>query len=213
MDADGYVTLTGRLKEITNRGGEKVSPREIDEVLLSCPAVAQVVSFAVPHPSLGEDIAAAVVIRAGESPTEPQIRQFAFERLAEFKVPSRVLFVDSIPKGPSGKLQRIGLHQHLAELLKPAYAAPVTGVEEVLSEIWAEVLGTGPIGRNDNFFSSGGDSLLGARVVARLRSSLDVELPLEMLFRFPTVEELGSAVEELILREFESEKSVPLDST
>jgi len=109
MDADGYLTITGRLKEIINRGGEKVSPREVDEVLMDHPAVAQVVTFAIPHDKLGEEVGAAVVLREGTSLTEKELREFAAKRLADFKVPRKVLFLAEIPKGATGKLQRIGL--------------------------------------------------------------------------------------------------------
>lgn len=113
IDKEGYLTITGRLKEIINRGGEKISPREVDDVLMDHRAVMQVVTFAMPHPKLGEEVAAAVVLREGESATEQEIRAFASERLARFKVPKRVLFLDEIPKGATGKLQRIGLAQKL----------------------------------------------------------------------------------------------------
>jgi acyl-CoA synthetase (AMP-forming)/AMP-acid ligase II len=113
MDADGYFRLTGRLKEIINRGGEKISPREVDEVLLDHPAVAQVVTFAVPHPKLGEDVAACIVLAEGTAADEKSIRAFAAEHLADFKVPRTVVFVKEIPKGATGKLQRIGLAQKL----------------------------------------------------------------------------------------------------
>jgi acyl-CoA synthetase (AMP-forming)/AMP-acid ligase II len=109
MSAEGYVTITGRLKEIINRGGEKISPREIDEVLMDHPAIQQVVTFAVPHPKLGEDVGAAVVLREGASLSEKEVREFAANRLADFKVPRKVLFLAEIPKGATGKLQRIGL--------------------------------------------------------------------------------------------------------
>jgi acyl-CoA synthetase (AMP-forming)/AMP-acid ligase II len=109
LDAEGYLWLTGRLKEIINRGGEKISPREVDEVLMDHPAVAQAVTFAVPHDKLGEDVAAAVVLREGASCTERELREFAGRRLAAMKVPRQVLFLDEIPKGSTGKLQRIGL--------------------------------------------------------------------------------------------------------
>ena len=112
-DADGYFTITGRLKELINRGGEKISPREIDEALLEHPAVAQAVAFAVPHPKLGEEIAAAVVLQEGSTLTQRQVRAFAAERLAGYKVPRQVLFLDGIPKGPSGKLKRVGLAKEL----------------------------------------------------------------------------------------------------
>jgi acyl-CoA synthetase (AMP-forming)/AMP-acid ligase II len=113
MDADGYVTLTGRLKEIINRGGEKVSPREVDEILMDHAAVAQVVCFGMPHPKLGEEVAAAVVLREGQSATERELQDFVGKRVADFKVPKRILILEEIPKGATGKLQRIGLAQKL----------------------------------------------------------------------------------------------------
>ncbi len=109
MDGDGYVRVTGRLKEIINRGGEKISPLEVDEVLMDHPAIAQVVTFAMPHDKLGEEVAAAVVLRDGAAASEADIRGFAATRLADFKVPRKVLILDEIPKGATGKLQRIGL--------------------------------------------------------------------------------------------------------
>lgn len=113
VDEEGYLRLTGRLKEIINRGGEKISPREVDEVLLDHPAIAQVVTFAMPHPKLGEDVAAAIVLNEGAEADEQSIRRFAAERLADMKVPRTILFLDEIPKGATGKLQRIGLAEKL----------------------------------------------------------------------------------------------------
>ncbi len=109
MDAERYVSLTGRLKEIINRGGEKVSPREVDEVLMDHPAVLQVVTFAMPHDKLGEEVAAAVVLREGKKAEEKELREFVSKHLAAFKVPRKILFLEEIPKGATGKLQRIGL--------------------------------------------------------------------------------------------------------
>jgi acyl-CoA synthetase (AMP-forming)/AMP-acid ligase II len=113
FDADGYLRITGRLKEIINRGGEKVAPREVDDVLMDHPAVAQVVTFAMPHPLLGEEVAAAVVLRDGATATEQELRAFAAPHLADFKIPRKIVFLAEIPKGPTGKLQRIGLAQRL----------------------------------------------------------------------------------------------------
>lgn len=109
MDAEGYVSITGRLKEIINRGGEKISPREVDEILMDHPAVAQVVCFGMPHPKLGEEIAAAVVLREGQAANERDLQAFVGARAAEFKVPKKILILEEIPKGATGKLQRIGL--------------------------------------------------------------------------------------------------------
>jgi acyl-CoA synthetase (AMP-forming)/AMP-acid ligase II len=113
MDADGYLRITGRLKEIINRGGEKISPREVDEVLLDHPSVAQAVTFAIPHEKLGEEVGAAIVLADGAKPDERAIRDFVATRLADFKVPRKIVFLDEIPKGPTGKLTRIGLAEKL----------------------------------------------------------------------------------------------------
>jgi acyl-CoA synthetase (AMP-forming)/AMP-acid ligase II len=113
IDEDGFLTLTGRLKEIINRGGEKISPREVDEVLMDHPAVLQVVTFAIPHDKLGEEVGAAVVLREGASVTERELRDYVASRLIDFKAPRKIVFLDEIPKGATGKLQRIGLAQKL----------------------------------------------------------------------------------------------------
>jgi acyl-CoA synthetase (AMP-forming)/AMP-acid ligase II len=113
IDADGYLRLTGRLKELINRGGEKISPLEIDTVIMDHPAVAQVVTFGMPHDKLGEDVAAAVVLREGATCDERELRAFVSSRIADFKVPRRIVFLTEIPKGATGKLQRIGLAEKL----------------------------------------------------------------------------------------------------
>ena len=113
MDQVGYLTLTGRLKEIINRGGEKISPLEVDAVLMDHPAVAQVVTFAVRHDKLGEEVGCAVVLREGLTIVDRELRDFAAGRLADFKVPRHVVILEEIPKGATGKLQRIGLAKRL----------------------------------------------------------------------------------------------------
>ena len=113
LDEAGYLRLTGRLKELINRGGEKISPIEVDTVVMDHPAVAQCLTFAVPHPMLGEEVAAAIVLREGATATESELREFAAVRLAQFKVPRKIVFLDEIPKGATGKLQRIGLAEKL----------------------------------------------------------------------------------------------------
>jgi oxalate---CoA ligase len=113
LDPDGFLSITGRLKEIINRGGEKVAPLEVDNVLSDHPAVRQVLTFAMPHAKLGEEVAAAVVLGEGMNATENEIRDFASKRLADFKVPRRIVFVAEIPKGATGKLMRIGLAEKL----------------------------------------------------------------------------------------------------
>jgi acyl-CoA synthetase (AMP-forming)/AMP-acid ligase II len=113
LDERGYLRLTGRLKEIINRGGEKISPLEVDTVMMDHPAVAQIVTFAMPHDKLGEDVAAAVVLKDGAAATEQELKAFAGLRLAAYKVPRKFVFLPEIPKGATGKLQRIGLAEKL----------------------------------------------------------------------------------------------------
>ncbi len=103
----------GGSKELINRGGEKISPLEVDDILSSHPAVAQALTFAMPHDKLGEEVAAAVVLREGATVTERELRDFCATRLADFKVPRKVVVLAEIPKGATGKLQRIGLAQKL----------------------------------------------------------------------------------------------------
>jgi acyl-CoA synthetase (AMP-forming)/AMP-acid ligase II len=203
LDAEGYLFITGRIKEMINRGGEKVSPREVDDVLLTHPAVAQAVTFSMPHPTLGEEVAAAVVLREPSSAQEREIRDFAAARLAEFKVPARVLVVEEIPKGPTGKLQRIGLAERLglARLPSPdegparASAQPPRSVLEYqLVQIWEQVLDLGPIGIQDNFFELGGHSLLAARMLEAVERECHVRLPPSVLLEGATVASLARAV-------------------
>ncbi len=185
-DGDGYLFITGRLKELINRGGEKVAPREIDEVLLCYPGVRQAVAFAVPHPTLGEDIAAAVVLAADTNAAEVELRSFAMSRLPFFKVPSRIVVVDEVPKGPTGKIQRIGLALKLAEALAVGHEEPESDTERLVVRTISEVLGAGTVGRHDNFFLLGGDSLRAMQVLSRLQGALDLTIPVHTIFKFPT---------------------------
>ena len=193
-DDDGYFFLTGRTKEMINRGGENISPREIDEVLLEHSGVIQAVAFAVPHSTLGEDLAVAVVREKGASVTEQELREFAFDRLAEFKVPSQVVFVDEIPKGPTGKLQRIGLGEKLSTYLQPEDVRPEGPVESELAALWCIVLDRSDIGRNSNFFACGGDSLMATRLVSRLRTKMGVEFGIAAVFRQPVLHAQASLI-------------------
>jgi acyl-CoA synthetase (AMP-forming)/AMP-acid ligase II/acyl carrier protein len=192
FDADHYLYLKGRLKEIINRGGEKVAPLEIDTVLMAHPEVHQAVAFAVPHPTLGEDIALAVVLKPGATLTRPAIREYLFERLADFKVPSQVAIVEAIPKGATGKLQRIGLVDKLADKLVAAAVPPRTPIEQITAAVIQAVLGLDTLSVHDNFFMIGGDSLRGTQVTNRLSVLFNLTLPNTALFRWPTVAELAT---------------------
>ena len=193
VDEDGFVFITGRLKEIINRGGEKIAPLEVDQALLEHPLVAQAVTFPVNNELLGEEVAAAVVTAGNVSETE--LREFVSSRLAAFKVPRQILILDEIPKGSFGKLQR----SRLAELLrvdacdqdgaagKREYVAPRTHDEMVLADIWSRILRIETIGIEDDFFRLGGDSMLATQVVAHVRQIMGVELSPIAMFDTPTI--------------------------
>jgi len=202
FDDDGYLFLLGRGQEIINRGGEKIAPQEIDEVLLDHPAVAEAVTFAVPHPTLGEDVASAVVLRPRAAATPKDIRRFAVGRVADFKVPRQVLIVEKIPKGPTGKVQRVGLAAKLGlakhAVVAQSFVAPRTPTEKVLAGLWAEVLGVENVGVHDDFFTLGGDSLAAARVLNRLHDVIRIEVDVSRFFTASTVAEMAAHVEALI---------------
>ncbi len=197
LDEDGYLWLSGRLKEIINRGGENIAPREIDEVLLAHPAVSDAVAFAAPHDTLGEDVAAVVVLRPQARANEADLRAFAAERLADFKVPRRIILADEIPKGPTGKVRRNDLARQLDVAApgraprSPAATPPpgrraASADEVAMAEIWSQVLGPGEVGLDDDFFHLGGDSLSAARLLARIRATFGTELAISAVFESPT---------------------------
>ena len=203
LDTNGYLFLTGRLKEIINRGGEKIAPLEVDEALMDHPAVEQAVTFGVSNELLGEEVAAAVVLRPQCTATEKEIREFVTKRLADFKVPRQVLILTEIPKGSFGKIQRNGLAKRLGVKrcdqlpLKSevAYTPPATWEESRLVEIWARVLGLSSVGIHDDFFGLGGDSILATQIVSQVRKLMQVELSPVSLFEMPTVAELARSLQ------------------
>ncbi len=109
FDEDGYLKISGRLKEIINKGGEKISPLEVDNILMDFPPIDQALCFGYKDKMLGEDIAVAIKLKESKSCTENDIKSYANEKLAKFKIPKKIFIVEDIPKGATGKLQRIGL--------------------------------------------------------------------------------------------------------
>ncbi len=195
LDENAHLHLHGRLKEIINRGGEKISPLEVDDVLLLHPTVAQAVTFGVADARLGEEVAAAVVLRSGASADERALQDFVAQTIAPFKVPRTIVFLDEIPTGATGKVQRIGMGERLGLGARapdgggPAtgYVAPRSHREHAIAEIWRDVLDVPRVGATDDFYLLGGDSIRAAEAVARIRELFGMPgLPLVSIVRAPT---------------------------
>lgn len=198
LDRDGFLFITGRLKEMINRGGEKILPQEVDDVLRAHPAVVEAAAFAVAHPTLGEEVAAAVVLENGAAVEERELRQFAATRLAPFKVPRRVVFIERIPRTATGKPQRGVLAEQFREAVS-LRREPATPVEAALIEIWRRILHKDQISVDDDFFALGGDSLAAAVMLMDVQASLHTTAELLErvdFFDHPTVAELARIVAE-----------------
>ena len=193
LDADGSLTVTGRLKEMINRGGEKIAPAEIEAALEGHPAVRESVAFALDHPTLGEDVAAAVVLRPDAAADTDGIRDFAAQRLAPFKVPKRIVIVDAIPRGQTGKPQRLRLAGDLKDLA--AADEELTETETVLARIWAEEIGCAAVGPDDDFFVLGGDSMQAAHVFLRIEEELGYAVSIAELLGAGTVRRLAEVLD------------------
>jgi amino acid adenylation domain-containing protein len=209
LDAEGYLFLTGRLKEIINRSGEKISPYEVETALREHPAIADAAAFPLPHAALGEDVAAAVTLKPQFSPTEHEIQLFAASRLTECKVPRRVVILNEIPKGPTGKIERLHLALQLglgtidgpATDPKPDFVAPRTELEATLARIWSQVLRVAQVGIHDDFFQLGGESIVTAQIINRVRTELQVELSPVRFFETPTIAGQAVLIEQIALKE------------
>ncbi|MGC2460617.1 MAG: condensation domain-containing protein, partial [Steroidobacteraceae bacterium] len=196
FDADGYLRISGRLNEMINRGGEKVSPLEVEAALLQHVAIAEAAVFSVPHPTLGEDVAAAIVLHTGATIVESDLRHWLQGYLTDIKVPQQIIIVDALPRGSTGKVQRLLLTEVLQDRLRAAFVAPRTPTENTLAEIWREVLGLERVGVLDNFMTLGGDSLKAVMMIYRLRQALGVEVALASLFARPVLAEFAQVVRE-----------------
>ena len=194
LDAEGYLFLTGRLKELINRGGEKIAPVEIDQALLAHPAVQQAVTFALAHPTLGEEVAAAVVLHAGATVTAAQLQQFLTQSLADFKIPRQLLFVPDIPKGPTGKVQRRQLSEQLSAYVHSAEEKVSEPIHLFLQELFQKILKLDHVGLDDNFFVVGGDSLRAVQIANRVRDIFSLPLDAVTIFEHPTVRTLSQHI-------------------
>ncbi len=197
LDADGDLFLTGRIKQLINRGGEKISPQEVDDVLLTHPAVSEAATFAVSHRTLGEDVAAAVVLRHPVSPDE--LRAHISARLAAFKVPHQIAILERLPRNPVGKIDRLAL----AEAAKTATAAghshtpPRNALEEFLVRLWQKELTISEVGIFDDFGVLGGDSLSSLRVLTAVEATLGIDIPDDIVDDFSPIARFSARLQKL----------------
>jgi thioesterase domain-containing protein/acyl carrier protein len=203
-DADGYLFLTGRIKEMINRGGEKITPAEVEAALLTHPGVRAAAVFPIPHATLGEEVAAAIVRKERAGPGEAELAAHLRSTLADFKAPRRYVFVDRIPYGATGKVAR----RQLAADLGLAAGAPVhdrpaasgeripTALEAQLQELWAEALRLDPVGLDDDFFLLGGDSLQAVELFLAIEQELGQRLPRAILFEAGTISAMARRIAE-----------------
>ncbi len=205
FDEDGYFYITGRIKELINRAGEKVSPLELDDLLTTHEAIAEAAAFSIPHPLLGEDTAVAIVCKPDKQLTASAVKAFIAQHLAYYKIPSRVIFVSSILKGPTGKVQRrllpvqVGLVDTEGNVIPPSpeemqedenYVEPKTQLEISIIKSWKKVLPHPRIGVHDHFFLIGGNSMMAIQLVAEIERQTGYRLPPAVLFSHPTITDL-----------------------
>jgi oxalate---CoA ligase len=198
IDADGFVYITGRLNELINVGGEKVAPGRVEEALLAHPAVADAVAFPLPHPTLGQHVAAAVVARVGATATERALIEHVAQLLPRLAVPNVVHLVPAIARDGSGKVRRRDLTATYARdprvVQRDSSRAKDDSVLKALVRIWEDVLEYAPVARDENFFAAGGDSLRAIRVMMRIEADLGVTMSADALLFAPTIRELAQAV-------------------
>ncbi|KAJ7719029.1 hypothetical protein DFH07DRAFT_933411 [Mycena maculata] len=193
MDAEGYLTLVGRNSEIINRGGEKISPIEVDAALLGCsPIIREAVCFGVPDELMGQEVEAAVVLAKGETLDEATLQALVGRVLADFKIPKRIHFVEgAIPKGPTGKIQRKNLTEQFGKKTAIARVVPPAEIAATVKTVLAELLHISLAVVTDEctLFEIGADSILFIRLVSALRAR-GLSISTADLFQNPTVGEL-----------------------
>ncbi|MFL6301995.1 MAG: AMP-binding protein [Candidatus Sulfotelmatobacter sp.] len=196
LDRDGYLFVVGRIKDIINRGGQKIAPAEVEEALLSHPDIAEATAFAIAHDRLGEDVAAAVVLRPNAQLSVDELLTYMRQRLAAFKVPGQISIISEIPKGPTGKIKRGELVAALSRRRqaqthgRPSLAR--SGLELQLANVWSELLGLDHIGIDEDVFGLGADSITMMQMRSRLKSRFGFDLSLKDMFVSRTVAALAA---------------------
>jgi acyl-CoA synthetase (AMP-forming)/AMP-acid ligase II/thioesterase domain-containing protein/acyl carrier protein len=206
FDADGYLTLTGRIKDIINRGGEKITPLEVDAAIKSYPDVADAMTFPIPHATLGEEVAAAVIPAPGAVFTDEILSKYLRGRLAPFKVPRRFVIVDKFPMGPTGKIPRRGLAEAFGLSITTAADRterveddrPATPLEAKLQGLWQETLRLDRVGLHEDFFMLGGDSLQAVELFLKIEKEFGRRMPRSVLFEAGTVAKMAEHIEAVV---------------
>ena len=196
LDEEGYLYITGRKKELINKGGEKISPAEIDAVLMAHPFVTQAMAFRINDPVLGEDIAAMVVPTHGNV-SENDLRKYLLDYLVQFKVPKRIYFVDEVPRGPTGKLLRyVGTdrynHEHRNDTKKTDQPEEYRSSDQslnqgILTQIWKDVLDIPYVLPDDDFFLCGGNSLAAIHLLIKIQRTFKINLLPDTIYYYPTI--------------------------
>jgi acyl-CoA synthetase (AMP-forming)/AMP-acid ligase II/thioesterase domain-containing protein/acyl carrier protein len=198
IDADGYLYLTGRLNELINVGGEKVAPANVERALLTHPAIVDAVAFPLPHPTLGQHVAAAVVTSAGATVTPTELIEHAAHLVPRQAVPNVVHVVPNIARDGNGKVRRRDLAATFARDPRAALSDQAYTMDDplihALTRMWESVLEYTPVALDENFFAAGGDSLRAIRLLTRIETLLGVTLPPDALLYAPTIVTLRAAV-------------------
>lgn len=198
FDEDGYLFVLGRLKEMIKRGGHSVFPMEVDSALVAHPHVAEAICFAISHPTLGEEVVAAFVPRAGAQVDASELRAFLEEKLSTFKIPNAIFCVSSIPKNATGKSVRRDMPKLFDALFRPEGCQPSTETERLLLREWRDVLARSDFGVTDNVFVFGADPLRAERVCGAISAARGASIGVKDILRNPTVRQQSELVETLI---------------
>lgn len=211
-DHEGDLFLTGRAKEIINRGGEKISPAAVDEIILKHPSVLEAASFSIPHARLGEDIACAVTL--GKRVDVSEIRAFLEDHLASYKVPKQINVMEALPKTPVGKIDRPALASQFspAQRCAATNGIPGTELEELLATIWKRELSLTHVGIDDDFASVEGDSLSAVRILVELETVFGKPIPNEIVDDFTTIRRIASGLDQLGFRLEKNDAKTPKDN-
>jgi acyl-CoA synthetase (AMP-forming)/AMP-acid ligase II/acyl carrier protein len=193
IDSEGYLTVVGRTKELINRGGEKISPYEVERALLLHPSVKEAAAFSVPHPRLGENTAAAIVLKPETKTPTQDIKAFLADHLAPFKIPQHIFLVSQLPKGATGKVSRSELSEAMAWRVRNV-TPPESPLEFQILDIWQRLLQRNDIGIDDDFFELGGDSLLAVEMMLEVEAVARRKIPRSALKAVFTVRQLAATI-------------------